>query len=976
MNERHECRSNGTHRIIHSNPSKKYPGTKTPYPNRHPTSRNIARRRRMSSHRSSDAYQADDEDFPGERRFSDHYDHGYSLCETVNPLAVNKLNNASMSRKRTPSDALETPSPKRVRFESAQDLFPIQANEISTITKPSAKFRGMSQHFSNDIAPIPAVDTPNHSTFLSHSYEHLFLKLSQSPQVLSIGQISGLFQAIQKDTEIFARCWFGNRKFDERFEKNLTTEDFASHDLEYSHPALYWTLMNILDISTDKETYGGWLRFLAAPEYRQYLVYGILGEWITQRVFKDTAFGLDASGRREMQSAVDDAYLHFDAFVRAKRRSQIVKLRIGSENHASFLVSLQKACQELAEELITVLAPLLPTFKLDNLSGQNQSQGEADWNLLIKADLTDLISKCAALNLSVVCTGINGTVIRIAARFENGKPFMQDAPVRCVNEELVAIQQNQSMKSQDDTLVVKMTCWPRVEAYVPHGMDMYEMGALQKQLNLRCQIEEQTDTAALNLRYQDMGGQKIENVNHEFCWDCAGAQDCWDILPKDLWPAATRLWEREGALLRSANVRQIVRQRTGAEGKASLGDAGGSGDDSSSSSSCPTPDAYDQLRDEDACQSENDRTTKKHSKRTRIPKRCDKHRSGDLPLRGSWLTFYDCIAPHIVYCEWIKLDAGVRKEFNLTQDTVQRKRTSEVNEILEAIPRARRQQNMTRTGYRDAVLKLHDLYVSNNLWIEWGTLLALVVYWLRGLNTVAATCRFMSGNVEIFTSLAKRGFGKIVLAVQSFSPNPIQATSHITDWLSRIWHAYVDRMFVGLNDYYGCDTNAMRANLCTKLAAITSILPRPACVEDASEVATEDVTEPLKAVMSGPVALMTNIITCALDHAESNSAQHLPTSAELVPVTVLPLSTEAISSDTTFRWLTWLISGNHPFQDSTVTTMTPTPMHVSPSFSFETVRDDKKMGGKAGSVGSPGERQEAVSPRRDQRESERRWLWW
>lgn len=317
------------------------------------------------------------------RRFSDVYGHGHLLQD--NNLLTPKSPTTDLKRRSSGSN--DEVSPKRVRFSSSKinDELEVQLCEDLSMAQKELTLD---------------------EEFLSLPDFHLLTALSDVTEPLSIDQISSLIRILQKMTGHFAATFFAKSTQDNDELVGADMQNFPLEDLELKHHALYLTTVNILDASTGNKIESQphikdtkWLKFFAHPNYRPFLVTAILGEWFTSRIFTDTAFGLSENGRKQMEEKVDKQYIHFEGFVRAKRRSAVVAQH-RKKKVADFW--LKEACANLADELMVVLAPMMPFFTASDPHDEHLSLEDADHKEEIWFALVELIRHCAALNLSTL----------------------------------------------------------------------------------------------------------------------------------------------------------------------------------------------------------------------------------------------------------------------------------------------------------------------------------------------------------------------------------------------------------------------------------------------------------------------------------------------------------------------------------------------------------------------------------------------
>lgn len=278
--------------------------------------------------------------------------------------------------------------------------------------------------------------------------------------------------------------------------------------------------------------------------------------------------------------------------------------------------------------------------------------------------------------------------------------------MECINLGMCESAHDAAKAGKDERLVIKMICWPRMEALVPHGLDrvemsMAELDARLKQLPyyLRRKMERGEE---LNTKELEVAGSSL------FCWDCFDLEDHWDVLPKELWHIHKQHKQKREMLRKSYEMRKkferAQRKKDGGDG-----DNSNRGDSDSSASTDTTISSSEQ---------ESDTTIKAEGEKEDAP-------------RGSWVTEYTCLAKRQVYCEWEK-PAGFGKH------TVQ-----PVSSLHHAVQDAR--QNLTSpfsslAKTDDLLLKLWNFYAANNIAIEWSTfMVAAAVYLMRYFDISSAS---------------------------------------------------------------------------------------------------------------------------------------------------------------------------------------------------------------------------------------------
>jgi len=721
-----------------------------------------------SYHRASEAYHADTEGPAGPRRFSNLYGHGHRFEEfrgaarsPISPLR-SVLND---NNKRQLSAGSQGSSPKKVRFSPTDNqtkVFvkgsipsPISTTLANSVATPAAA-DVESDHTLSDldeilIEPMKLPDNPDH---------HLLNVLRESPQSLSLRQISDLFCVIQGYTEHFSRAWFGQATNENVQEIDKDMLRFPIHDLELKYPALYLTTANVLDASTTDDSSHGWLKFFAHPDYRQYLVYAILGEWLTQRIFKDTAFGLSPTVQQKMHEDVDEAYLYFESFVRTKERSKLVAQFFNAESAESTAYWLECEAGKLADELFMLLAPMHPWANVADQQGRPQHEFGEIQRQQMRHDLVELISQCAALNWSIVRSGEDGTIIRVADRLENGKRFWPTAPMHCINQDTVDKTRDTSVQSA--VPVVKMTCWARIEAFVPHGLDMIQMAEVEEEARKEHDLDA---VDKLTAEGKAINKDVLDKAHNKFCWECSDAKTAWDVLPEELWPTEYQNRRKVENQMRNADWRQKLERRRARQ--QAHGDSGGDPDDSDASSS----------RSE---QSESDESSSPSTGDDEM------HRSesaelngiqGDgVPLRGSWVTYYSCLNPHQVYCEWAKSEPDYQEELKLRTGHDCKEPIRRYNGLSATIRRARANLPLLPRSIaqsEDFLLRLWNFYAGNNLKIEWGAFVILVIYGLTKARIFSFAGEMSSAAIHLAldaTTQALAGAQNLVNLVRSATP--------------------------------------------------------------------------------------------------------------------------------------------------------------------------------------------------------------
>ncbi|OAL38682.1 hypothetical protein AYO20_01888 [Fonsecaea nubica] len=328
--------------------------------------------------------------------------------------------------------------------------------------------------------PQPGAVDPNDPVVLA---EQLFADVQKVPRSLDLDEIGALFIVLQERISRFCG---------DHFAFGLTAEQEKAWPMHLL-ATKYLSLMLMTQRIADGCEYG-WRNFFTKREYRRHLVHGVIAEWFQQRIFKHTAFSIPDDKVRALED-IDRKYLHYDAFVRNKKKAECLEeLKIGETyfpsaefpNNYEHIDNLEIAARKMATNLLLVLEPLLPPPFFDPLvpkwrqSSKVRDEG-AEMRFEIWLELVELIKMAGSLHLCIRFAGVNGVVVRIAPHVPKGTRLSREDVDRniCVNAYRLNAQKAQSLPTSDQ-LKIKMTCFGRVEAVVPHGLDVLELEQAQE----------------------------------------------------------------------------------------------------------------------------------------------------------------------------------------------------------------------------------------------------------------------------------------------------------------------------------------------------------------------------------------------------------------------------------------------------------------------------------------------------------------
>ena len=411
-----------------------------------------------------------------------------------------------------------TTSPRSIRFEKRRLSSFVGEEEVVAPIGKRARRNGLDLTVTDE--EIDAL----YDTFGQEMH-----RVAEDPTRLTLGDVGPLFRYLTTHIHDFANVHFGF---------TLTQEQQAAWPL-HKLSTRYLPLMLISQYIGDGSQYG-WQNFFTNSASRASLVAGIIGEWVKQRAVNHTSFGMSNS-QIEILENMDREYLHHDAFLRSKKRAAMIQDML-KQDPAGCATSLNKAVDDLAEELMIVMMPLMPeSIFAYSESGyfweDTSSRGAITARQIIKNDLMRIVRMSADLHRGIRVLGRDGTVVRIANAVQKGETYYDSAPFEVINEKMVDETKHHGLKanslnSEEGRLKIKMTTFCRIEAYVPHGPDYEEM--VETENEVKKGLKE---------------GEKID-------WDEVQAQvGFWPELPEDV----VREQERKGAKINEKGEVQIKR---------------------------------------------------------------------------------------------------------------------------------------------------------------------------------------------------------------------------------------------------------------------------------------------------------------------------------------------------------------------------------------------------------------------------------
>jgi hypothetical protein len=323
----------------------------------------------------------------------------------------------------------------------------------------------------------------------------LLNELMGKPRPLSLAEISALFIVVQQEISEFSKKYFS-------FELN---EFEANAWPMYQLPTKYRRLLLITQRIAEGN-FCGWKEFSTGERHRRYLVNGILGELFIQNIFKDPGFGLSRH-IQDMFKSLDEILCRYDGFVRVKERAQILNndqteyFSPGVDSDQSqFGDDLNTAARAYSKESLEIIEPLIDPglliSPLPTYSGDMKEQ-QAEPSLLdLQFELVDLIKKAASLQVCVIMSGQSGMVINYVPHVQRGtllSEYDSDHNI-CLNHDML---EKEIPDIPKERLVIRMTCFPRVEAVIPTGPDQLELKLQPRRILPDLPAEMQTSQTAI-----------------------------------------------------------------------------------------------------------------------------------------------------------------------------------------------------------------------------------------------------------------------------------------------------------------------------------------------------------------------------------------------------------------------------------------------------------------------------------------------
>lgn len=575
---------------------------------------------------------------------------------------------------------------------------------------------------SSSVSNSSEAGSPSEKEFLLiEQADGLFQDIMARPRALELGEMSALFVRLQEMSFRFA---------DRHFNHKLTARQEAAWPLHLLSTR-YKPLMLMTQFIADGSHYG-WRNFFTKPEHRVPLIHGIIGEWCKHRIFNHTAFSVPEE-HQELLETVDHVFIHYDAFVRSKKRAEILeslKFDYGDDDdneddpyfpdeHSN---NLDVASFELAGHLLQLIEPLLPPPIYDPLRDSSRPV-EVDRELAnsshfdIFMELVDLFRLAGSLHLCIRLTGLNGTIVRIAPHLPKGSVYDRSPDTNniCVNADFCNATKPKRTGSRD-VLQVKMTCWGRVEAVVPHGPD---------RLQLECHRDEI---------------QKTLGEDAPFTWKDVEDR-VFPVLPYDLQKddAGRAVAETETPVPGTGWSIRIAQAAAEEKRKYTFGKKGGldDGEDELSSSSSAA-EGGDEAK-------------------PRPPK----------PLRGSFVTVYPNVAPANVYCVWAN---DARPMFPTSAADLS---TESGQTLEEAVAKAREAKGMY---YRVEDLGIQTANIALEYRaFEWALASGMVGGLASGILLLAIQTATKGGSTGLRLESIPARFSQLARKIGKFPPLPFDA---------------------------------------------------------------------------------------------------------------------------------------------------------------------------------------------------------
>lgn len=390
-----------------------------------------------------------------------------------------------------PSDRLR----KRALFQNLKTQYPgyTTAELKSAMKRPlqdgdKVEAEGSTPRTSKRVR-IAAGDESRPASYLDEPLKDIFDRILIIPESLNLAEIGACFTELQDLSLEFAQRFFSFKLSDAQIKA------WPLHLLKWD----YFGLKTTAQWLADGDIYG-WREFFTSPESRVALVHAIIGEFLKEHVFKQTAFSFTGHNLRKLQE-LDEKYLKYDAFVRNKKRAALLN-KIICETHGFWLAHREymlDASGSLARMILELLEPLMPhplfnpllsfrcllepksplPFQKDTISQAERQHAKELWDYMIH-DLRVLIYKAASVHLSIRLSGHDGTNIRILRPIEKGTTFTQTETMECINQADCDAGIPEPF-SDDNEVQIKMTCWGQVEAVVPHGVDLEQYEQIEAQ---------------------------------------------------------------------------------------------------------------------------------------------------------------------------------------------------------------------------------------------------------------------------------------------------------------------------------------------------------------------------------------------------------------------------------------------------------------------------------------------------------------